>query len=71
MDVKAFFGGFDRKVVLDNCIDGEDAALTAYNDALASEGLTPDVRSLLTEHHAELKISYNRIKALRSGRHSQ
>ena len=65
MDVKAFFGGFDRKVVLDNCIDGEDAALTAYNDALASEGLTPDVRSLLTEHHAELKISYNRIKALK------
>ena len=65
MDVKAFFGGFDRKVVLDNCEDGEDAALVAYNDALSSEGLTPDVRSLLTEHHAELKISYNRVKALK------
>ncbi len=65
MDVKAFFGGFDRKVVLDNCVDGEDAALVAYNDALASEGLTTDVRSLLTQHHAELKISYNRIKSLK------
>ncbi len=65
MDVKAFFGGFDRKVVLDNCEDGEDAALVAYNDALSSEGLTPEVRSLLTEHHAELKISYNRVKALK------
>lgn len=65
MDVKTFFGGFDRKIVLDNCVDGEDAALVAYNDALTSEGLTTDVRSLLTEHHAELKISYNRVKALK------
>ena len=66
MDVKAFFGGFDRKIVLDNCEDGEDAALTAYNDALASEGLTPSVRSLLTEHHAGLKVSYNRVKAMKT-----
>lgn len=65
MDVKAFFGGSERKVVLDNCEDGEDAALAAYNDALASEGLSPDVRSMLTNHHAELKISHDRIKALR------
>lgn len=66
MDVKAFFGGSERKVVLDNCEDVEDAALAAYNDALSSEGLTPDVRSLLTNHHAELKISYDRIKALKN-----
>lgn len=65
MDVKAFFGGSNRKVVLDNCVDGEDAALVAYNDALTSEGLTTDVRSLLTNHHATLMISYDRIKALR------
>ena len=32
MDVKAFFGGFDRKVVLDNCENVENAALIAYND---------------------------------------
>ncbi len=65
MDVKAFFGGSDRKIVLDNCEDGEDAALAAYNDVLTSEGLTADVRSLLTKHLAELKISHDRIKALR------
>ena len=65
MDVKAFFGGSNRKVVLDNCVDGEDAALIAYNDALTSEGLTPDARTLLTNHHAALKISYERIEALR------
>ena len=66
MDVKAFFGGFNRKVILDNCEDGEDAALNAYSDALSSEGLTPSVRTLLTHHHAELQISYNSIKALKS-----
>lgn len=66
MDVKAFFGGSDRKVVLDNCEDGEDAALAAYNDALSSEGLSTEVRSLLTNHHAGLKIAYNRIKALKT-----
>lgn len=65
MDVKAFFGGSDRKVVLDNCEDGEDAALAAYNDALTSEGLSTDARSLLTHHHAALKISHDDIKVLR------
>ena len=65
MDVKAFFGGSDRKVILDNCEDGEDAALAAYNDALTSEGLSPDARTLVTRHHAALKISHDRIKALR------
>ena len=65
MDVKAFFGGSDRKVVLDNCEDGEDAALAAYNDALTSEGLSTEARSLITNHHAALKVSHNRIKALR------
>ena len=65
MDVKAFFGGSDRKVILDNCEDGEDAALVAYNDTLTSEGLSPEARSLITRHHAALTVSHDRIKALR------
>lgn len=65
MDVKAFFGGSDRKVILDNCEDGEDAALAAYNDALASEGLTSEARTLITQHLAALNISHDKIKALR------
>ncbi len=65
MDVKAFFGGSDRKIVLDNCEDGEDAALAAYNDALTSEGLSTDARTLITKHLAALKISHDRIKTLR------
>ena len=30
---ESFFGGFNRKIILDNCVVGEDAALSAYNDA--------------------------------------
>ena len=69
MDVKAFFGGSDRKVVLDNCEDGEDAALAAYNDALTSHGLSPESRSLITKHHADLQVSHDGIKALRDNQH--
>ena len=65
MDVKAFFGGFDRKVVLDNCENVENAALMAYNDALTSEGLNTAARSLLTTQYAALKVSYDKIKALK------
>lgn len=65
MDVKAFFGGFNRKIILGNCVVGEDAALSAYNDALTSEGLSPEIRSLLTQHHADLIVSYNKVKALK------
>lgn len=67
MDVKAFFGGFNRKIILGNCVVGEDAALSAYNDALTSEGLSPEIRSLLTQHHADLIVSYNKVKALKEG----
>ena len=65
MDVKAFFGGSDRKIILDNCEDGEDAALAAYNNALTSEDLSVEARSLLIKQQAALQISHDRIKALR------
>ena len=65
MDVKAFFGGSDRKVVLDNCEDGEDHALRAYEEALSSDDLTPDQRNLLIRQQAELKIVHDEVKALR------
>ena len=65
MDVKAFFGGSDRKVILDNCEDGEDAALAAYKKALTAEFLSEDIYTLITSHHADLKVAHDKIKALR------
>ena len=56
MDVKAFFSGADRKAILDNCEDGEDAALRAYNEALECEELTPEQRTIIIRQQASIKI---------------
>jgi len=65
MDVKAAFTGHDRKTVLNNCEFGEDAAQKAYKMALEEEGLSSDLRSLITEQKATLRVSHDEIKALR------
>ena len=65
MDVKAVFTGHDRKTVLNNCEFGEDAAQKAYKMALAEEGLSADLRALITEQKAALRVSHDEIKALR------
>jgi uncharacterized protein (TIGR02284 family) len=65
MDVKAVFTGHDRKTILDNCENGEDAAQVAYKNALAEEGLSANLRALFTEQKAQLRLSHDEIKALR------
>ncbi len=65
MDVKAVFTGHDRKTVLNNCEFGEDAAQKAYKMALEEEGLSADLRSLITDQKAALRVSHDEIKALR------
>ena len=65
MDVKALFTGHDRKTVLNNCEFGEDAAQKAYKMALAEEGISAELRSLITEQKAQLRVSHDEIKALR------
>jgi len=65
MDVKAIFTGHDRKTVLNNCEFGEDAAQKAYKMALAEEGISAELRSLITEQKAQLRVSHDEIKALR------
>lgn len=65
MDVKAAFTGGSRKAVLENCEFGEDAAQKAYDMALKEEGLPANIYSLISEQKASLKISHDKIKALR------
>jgi len=65
MDVKAYFSGADRKAILDNCEDGEDAALNAYEEALECEELTPEQRTIIIRQQASIKISHDKIKAMR------
>ncbi len=65
MDVKAFFSGADRKTILDNCENGEDAALAAYRSALESDDLTPAQRDILISHFDGIEVSHDEIRALR------
>lgn len=65
MDVKAVFTGHDRKTVLNNCEFGEDAAQKAYKMAIEEEGLSANIKTLITDQKAALRVSHDEIKALR------
>lgn len=65
MDVKATFGGDDRKGILASCEFGEDAAQKAYKEALEDEDLTPDVRATIEQQKATLRQAHDKIKLMR------
>ena len=65
MDLKAAITGKNRKAILDSCEFGEDAAQRAYDRALEEEGVSAEVRALITEQKAKLKESHDKIKRMR------
>jgi uncharacterized protein (TIGR02284 family) len=65
MDVKAVFTGHDRHAVLANCERGEDAAQSAYKDALGENNIPGYLRTTLEAQKQILRASHDRIKALR------
>jgi uncharacterized protein (TIGR02284 family) len=65
MDVKATFGGDDRKGVLASCEFGEDAAQKAYKDALEEDDLNPDVRTTIEHQKVILRQAHDKIKMMR------
>jgi len=64
IDVKALFTSNDRHAVLAECERGEDAAVEAYRNAMAS-GLPSDYSQLIQSQFAAVKRTHDRIKALR------
>ena len=65
MDLKAVFSGDNRQTVLNNCEFGEDAAQKAYKMALKEDDLSANVQALLVNQQSDLKVSHDKIKALR------
>ena len=65
MDVKATFGGDDRKGVLASCEFGEDAAQKAYKDALEEDDLNPDVRVTIEQQKGTLRQAHDKVKMMR------
>ena len=65
MDVKATFGGDDRKGILASCEFGEDAAQKAYKEALEDDDLTPDCRVTIERQKVTLRQAHDKIKMMR------
>jgi uncharacterized protein (TIGR02284 family) len=65
MDVKAVFTGHDRKSILASCERGEDAAQSAYKDALNDEELPAFLWETINRQKLTLKAAHDEIKALR------
>jgi len=65
IDVKALFGGSDRKSILEEAERGEDAIKKAYSDAIKSGALSGDDLQLVTRQSEEIRSAHDRIKALR------
>ncbi len=70
MDVKATFGGDDRKGILASCEFGEDAAQDAYKAALKEEDLSPEVRQVFETQKAALREAHDQIKRMRDSQPS-
>ena len=65
MDVKAAVTGQSRRAILASCEFGEDAAQRAYTSALETEGLSNEVRVLITDQKAKLRASHDKIRRMR------
>ena len=63
MDVKALVTGKDRKVILDSCVFGEDAAIETYNEALSNdEDLTSGQHMMIAEQLLLIKMDQDNLK---------
>lgn len=66
MDVKSTVTGKDRKVILDSCVFGEDAAIETYNEALSNEeDLTSGQHMMIAEQLLLIKMDQNNLKKVR------
>ncbi len=64
MDLKAALSSHEPHAVLAECERGEDAAVSAYRDAL-EENLDPVTRGLVSRQYASVQAAHDRVKQLR------
>jgi uncharacterized protein (TIGR02284 family) len=64
INIKSAVTGEDEGAVLAECERGEDSAVSNYKDALASQNLPADVRSILERQYAQVQEAHDRIRNL-------
>ncbi len=63
MDVKALVTGKSRKVILDSCVFGEEAAIEKYHEALNNGGdLTSGLQLIIAEQLLVIKADQDKVK---------
>lgn len=65
IDVKALFGGKDRKSILEEAERGEDAIKAAYKNVMDSNVLTGHALETVLDQAAQIRMSHDKIKMLR------
>lgn len=66
MDIKASVSGKDRRVILDSCVYGEEAAIETYEDVLKDlENVTLNQQMIIQEQLLLIKADYAKVKNLR------
>jgi len=65
IDVKALFGGTDRKSILSEAERGEDAIKKAYKEALEDPEFAPELIANIAEQAKGINEAHDKIKALR------
>jgi uncharacterized protein (TIGR02284 family) len=66
MDIKSAFTGNDEEAILGNNIHGEEWAIKAYDDALNSNNLPPEIRQVVDRQRQTSIETYNKLKQMKS-----
>ncbi|WP_420150516.1 ferritin-like domain-containing protein [Spirosoma sp.] len=64
IDIKSALTGKDRESILSSVEFGENAAVEAYEDAIAKDHIPAYIKEDLQKQLSELKASYDKIKGL-------
>jgi uncharacterized protein (TIGR02284 family) len=65
INLKSAITGNDSQAVLNECENGDAAALKTYEQALTVENLPPMIRNVIEKQHADILEAKNHITALK------
>lgn len=65
LDLKSALGG-GPKAILAECERGEDAAVKAFQDAINTQSLPPDIETLLNREYTKVKNVHDQVRDLRN-----
>lgn len=66
MAVKDAIAGSDPEGVLDAAEQGEDHAVSEYQDALENDDISPNLRSVIQRQFTDIKAAHDDIRGLRN-----